>query len=97
MASARAVRHQSFHPGNLSAQRRAQAMRGNIECWAHEGPHFDHCLEVRTTGALGTVLLSRENLDEMKRAIAEAEKLFERLDDMGSGGKWLRPPERLSF
>lgn len=97
MASARAVSRQSFHPGNLSPHRRAQAGRGNVECWAHEGPYFDHCLEVRTTGALGTVLLSRQNLGELKRAIAEAEQLFEQLDDSGGSKKWLRPPEKLSF
>lgn len=96
MASARAVRRQVFHPGDLTQHRRALASRGSLEAWAHEGSNFEHCLELRTTGALGTLLLSRQNLDDLKRAIVAAEELFERLDDR-NGSAWQRPPEKLVF
>lgn len=94
--TALALRHQSFQPRSLSAHRRQQASRGVVECWVHEGPHLDHCLEVRTTGAIGTVIFTRQNLDEMKRAIAEAERMFDLLDDR-AGTPYLRPPEKLVF
>lgn len=92
---ARAVRSERYSPGALSPNRRIQAARGAVEAWAHEGPKMDHCLELRTTGALGTLLLSRQNLSEIKRAVEAAEELFEQLDDRVA--PFLRPPQKLDF
>lgn len=96
MVGARAVRRGSDRPGQLSPHRRSLAARGSAQGWVHEGHNYDHCLEVSTTGALGTVLLSRQNLVEMRRIIDAAEDAFEQLDERG-GGPFLRPPEKLVF
>ena len=93
---ARAIRRAGEGLARLSAHRRSLALRGGLEAWVHEGPNLTHCVEVRTTGALGTVVLSRQNLEDMKRLIAAAEESFAALDDRG-GSPFQRPPERLVF
>ena len=96
MPVARAVRRTPDRPANLSAHRRSLAARGALQAWVHEGPNFDHCLELSTTGALGTLLLTRQNLAEMRRMLDAAEERFEALDERG-GSPFQRPPERLVF
>lgn len=97
MRGARAIRRADDRPGQLTAHRRALAERGVVQAWVHEGINGGHCVELSTTGALGTVLLTRQNLIELRRALDAAEEVFERLDERGGDSRFLRPAERLVF
>lgn len=92
----RAIRRTTDRVNTLSDHRRAQALRGSVVAFVHEGRNLSHCLEVSTTGALGTVLLSRQNLVELRRALDAAEEAMDALDERG-GSPFLRPPQKLVF
>ena len=94
--SARAIRDLPERLAPLTQHRRAQIMRGTVSAVVHEGYNFNHCLEVSTTGALGKVYLSRQNLDELRRMIDAAEEAMDVLDER-NGSAWLRPPQKLVF
>ncbi len=94
--SVRAVRDMSERMQALTPHRRAQILRGSVLAVVHEGHNFAHCLEVSTTGALGKVYLSRQNLAELRRMIDAAEEAFDELDERAGSG-YLRPPQRLVF
>lgn len=92
----RAVREHSDRLQALTPHRRAQILRGTVQAVVHEGHNFAHCLEVSTSGALGKVYLSRQNLAELRRLIDAAEEAFDDLDERAGSG-YLRPPQRLVF
>jgi hypothetical protein len=93
---ARAIKELPERPVTLTPHRRAQILRGSVQAVLHEGLNFSHCLEVSTTGALGKLYLSRQNLDELRRMIAAAEEAMDALDER-NGSAWLRPPQKLVF
>ncbi|MGK2229184.1 hypothetical protein [Devosia sp.] len=96
MGAPRAIRRDLTGVAALSPHRRGLAQSGAVQAFVHEGHNFAHCLELRTTGALGTLLLSRQNLDELKRVVDAAEEAFDALDDR-DGSPFLRGPQKLTF
>lgn len=92
----RAIRDHSERLQALSPHRRAQILRGSVQAVVHEGHNFTHCLEVSTSGALGKVYLSRQNLAELRRVLDAADEAFDELDERAATG-YLRPPQKLVF
>lgn len=78
---ARAVRNRSDVVSPISPHRRQLARGGQLRAVAHIGRNHEHLLELSTTGALGTLVLTRQNIVEAIRAFEAFEVVAERADD----------------
>jgi hypothetical protein len=77
----RTARRGSSYLDTITSHRRQLARGGQLRAVAHIGPNHEHMLELSHAGAIGSLVLTRQNIVEARRALDAFEAVAERADD----------------
>lgn len=93
---ARAIREGREQLYPVSSRRHAQAATARLRAVMHDGLNGGHLLELFTEGMAGTLVLSRQTVEDAERAIAVFKEEAARLDGR-EDPIFTRPPQKLVF